>query len=54
MTLVEERVTLATLISFLLQVSKFDPQDIYAGERVELLSGQTATVLEVLTQILQI
>ena len=31
----------------LLQVSKFDQQDIFAGERVELTSGQTATVLEV-------
>jgi len=32
------------------QVSKFDPQDIYAGEQVELLSGQTATVLEVVPE----
>ena len=29
------------------QVGKFDPQDIYVGEQVQLLSGQSATVLEV-------
>ena len=33
---------------YLLQVSKFDQQDIFAGERVELTSGPTGTVLEVL------
>ena len=36
-----------TFTLLLLQVSKFDQQDIFAGERVELTSGQTATVLEV-------
>ena len=29
------------------QVGKFAPQDIYVGEQVQLLSGQSATVLEV-------
>ena len=29
-------------------MSKFDQQDIFAGEQVELTSGQTATVFEVL------
>ena len=46
-----ERKNSPPFILFLLQVSKFDQQDIFAGERVELISGQTATVLEVLLQI---
>ena len=34
------------------QVGKFDPQDIYVGEQVQLLSGQSATVLEVSSRAL--
>ena len=34
-------------VHLVMQVGKFDPQDIYVGEQVQLLSGQSATVLEV-------
>ena len=34
-------------VHLVVQVGKFDPQDIYVGDQVQLLSGQSATVLEV-------